>query len=1240
MKRTWQVGNAASCLAALLWLAAGAPLRAQTGFGQISGSVTDNTRAVVPGVSVKARNVDTNVATETVTSSDGIFNILSLVPGNYEVTAEKAGFDKSSTNQVTVSAGQTTTVDAVLKVGQVTTTVEVTAQATMLSNNSMEVTTTVQRDLLEELPYTERNVLEATMLVPGVRGDPNSYGQVFNENPGIYTANVAPGAGTNVSGGMPGSASVLVDGSNVTQASLPRTALSVSGAMTQEVTVITNGVPAKYGNTGGGVIIQATRSGTNAIHGQVTWRHNDPAFNAEPLGNTIPNEQHQNWFGLYGGGPVYIPKVYDGRNKTFFYAGFEPARLFNNTTALGTLPTPAELAGNFADSYSLINTTILAQQGLAAALAAPRIGGLYYQSALNSSGFPTGPQFTSTSQYVAIPNLNLSNQLNANKFAKYVLGLQPTPQNPGPFIQYLLPSGLWNNLGQNVSLQRGVTNTDNRYSFRIDHLISANDRLFFRYSAAPVTSVRFQGYPVNSVLTTIPSDQSWANNASLDETHVLSPAMVNEVKIMYARNKQSRGEAPASLGEDWGAAYGLTPATNGAGFPHLSWSSYTLGPGTTSISGQTDVNFQVSDDITWTKGRHTISFGVDMRRQESNQRDASYLYGGSYSFSPSQTNNGSGGNSLASFDLGLISGFSDSPVQFPAYYRWHYWGGYFQDDIRLRSNLTLNIGLRYEVQTPRMEKYNNQGTFIPNYTGTLNGVPATGAYCFSGSCGLPTTLWPTNYKGFEPRVGIAWSPTHRMTVRANYGFMRVPLTGYGNTPNPDFNIAAQSVGGTTGGVNANQPVDYITNPVGALTSALSALQGHGPFFTVQGVTIPYVNQSNTVPYVQQWAFTVQYQVDARTVVQLGYSGMVGTHLISIASPPLNFPNMNTLVADIKSNANFSSTNIPNPYGIKAIGSSSVTNENLLSSLYPYQNFFNQTLSESFFRNGVSNYHSLPLGVTHRLTSGLSIQAAFTWSKTIDDTGGSYVVGQSGSIYGTATVQNPFDLKQEKAVSNFDAAVKYTMGYSYALPFGRNQLFSTKNRIGDAIIGGWSTSGILNSQDGMPFVPTLGSSGYFINSAGSNALPTGIQLRPNIVPGESCFNSAWSVNNPFAAPYLNWNKFSMPGSLNNPQFGDAPRTMANCRSPWMTTLNASLSKKINITERVYAQLQVDLLNATNHPLFFFNPNTGFKAYNGFSTASLTNPAVPAFTNQSTFGIVNQPNSALMSRVALVSIRLFW
>lgn len=159
-----------------------------------------------------------------------------------------------------------------------------------------------------------------------------------------------------------------------------------------------------------------------------------------------------------------------------------------------------------------------------------------------------------------------------------------------------------------------------------------------------------------------------------------------------------------------------------------------------------------------------------------------------------------------------------------------------------------------------------------------------------------------------------------MTVRTNYGFMRVPLTGYGNTPNPDFNVASTSVGGTSGGVTANQPVDYITNPVGPLTSALSALQGHGPFFTVQGVTIPYIEQNNSVPYVQQWALTLQYQLNAKTMAQFGYSGMVGTHLISIAAPPLNFPNMNVLTGLIRSNANFSSTTIPNPYGIKTIGS--------------------------------------------------------------------------------------------------------------------------------------------------------------------------------------------------------------------------------------------------------------------------------------------------------------------------------
>ena len=1229
-----------SLFLASILLSGTAALHAQSGLGQITGNVRDVSGSVIAGAAVRARDIGTNVQSQTVTSSDGIYNILSLAPGEYQVTVEKQGFDASITDKVIVSVGQTTTIDAGLKVGSISTKVEVNASAAMLTTSSSDVATTVERSLVANLPFTERNSLEAAMLVPGVRGDPNSPGQVTAENAGIYTGPISPGAATNIAGGMPGATSIMVDGSNVTQGSIGRASISVSSDMVQEVTVVTNGVPAKYGNTGGGVIIQATRSGTNEYHGNFSWRHTDPGFNAYPTGNAIGNKQHQNFFGGYVGGPIVLPKIYNGRNRTFFFGGFEPARIYNATSQLGTIPTPAELAGDFSNSITFLNTTILAQQGLAAALAAPRTGHLYYQSPLNATGFPVGPQYANSTLYIPIAGDNVSAQLKQNKFAQFVLGLQPTPQNPSPNVQFLRPDGLYNNSGQNANLIRGVTNTDDRYSVKVDHNFNDKDRMYARYSVQPLTATRFFGYPVNSPFAGYPTDNASSHVASVNYTRIIHPSMVNELKLLYSRNHQVRSEPASALTQDFGAAYGLTPAISGAGMPKVSWSAYTLAPGSNAVNEQVDTNFQIDDSVNWTVGRHTIAFGLDLRRLLSNQYNAAGIFGGSYGFGPNQTNNGSGGNALASFDLGLVNTYSNTPVPVPGYYRWNYLGGYLQDDIKLRSNLTINIGVRYEFQTPRMEKFGNQGTFLPDMVGSLNGIAAKGAFCFANNCGLGSTLWPSNKKGFEPRIGIAWSPNSRMTVRVNYGLMRVPLTGYGNTPLPDFNVNSFAVGGTTGGVAPNQPVNYLTNPIGPLNSAYTVLQGRGPFFTVQGITVPYIAQTDKVPYIQQWGFTVQTMLTAKTLVQAGYAGTVGHHLISTAAPPLNFPDLNTLFGNIQSGANFSSTTINNPYGIVQNGA--VIKENLLSSLNPYQNFFNQPLQQQFYRDGNSNYHALLAGVTQRLAYGLSLQASFTWSKSIDDAGGSPAVALGGSIFGSATVQNPFNLRQERAVSNFDTPVRTTIGYSYQIPVGKAKYLRTNIKAIDNLIGGWVTSGVFNSQSGMPFLVQAGSAGWWVSSTGTSVLPAGVLLRPDMVPGAPCVNPNFSFSNAFNVAYENPGAVAVPGSYLHPAFGSAPRTLTGCRSPWLNSINASLQKRFRLgsNEKRYLQINIDALNAANHTMYFFNPNSGMKAFSAFNSASLTNPSVPAFTQQSTYGELWQPNSALVSRTVFVGAKLYW
>jgi len=1218
-------------------------LNAQSGLGSMTGAVTDAQGAVIPGAKVKATNLQTQVSSEGATSSDGLYNMTALVPGPYRVEVRKEGFETSVVDPVTVSSSQTVTVDLRLRVGSATTTISVVAQAELLNSTTPAVTTTVEHQLVEDLPYMERSSISSALLVAGVRGDPTTAGGVSSENPVLFTGYVTPASDISIGGSWPGRSSLMVDGSDITQASLPRAGISVSGDNVQETTVIVAGIPAEYGRTEGGLIIQTTKSGTNKFHGGVSWRHTDPSVMAYPLGGTLPAELHMNFFGMRGGGPVIVPKLYNGRNRTFFWASYEPGRVANATSGQDRLPTQAELAGDFSNSYSLINTTILANSGAAAALAAPRTGALYYQYPLNAAGFPNGPQYTSASQYVPIPNDNVSAQLNANPVAKYLLANFPSPQNPGPYISFLLPGGLWLNNGNNASYTRGMFDVDNRYSFRIDHAIGQNDRVFVRFTDQPLTSKRYLGISPSSPLNASPNDQAWSQDLAINETHIISPSMVNELRLMYMRDRQWRQEIGPALNQDWGASLGMLASVTGVGFPSLSF-GYSINPGYSSgADRQVDETYQFSDDLSWTLGKHSIKMGAGLRRLQSNQNDLSGLYGGAYSFSAGQTNNGSsGGNALASLDLGLISSFTNTPVGVPAYYRWHYYYGFAQDDFKILPNLTLNVGLRYEVETPRIEKYNNQGTFIPSITGTLNGLPTTGAYCFSGACGLPTSLWPTNYMGFEPRVGVAWTPLHRMTVRASYDIVRVPLSGYGIVPVPDFNVPSYSIGGLSGGVIPNQPVDFITNPIAPLTSALSALQGsRGPFFTVQGVTVPFVDQSNAVPYAQQWVTTVQYQIAPKTMVQVSYNGLRATHLIGGYSPTLNFPNLSTVQQMIAAQTSFTTT-VPNTYGITQQGKA--ITESVMQRLLPYQGFFNQSLNELYNRAGTSIYHALYLSATHRYQFGLSLVGSFTWDKSMDDMGVSpSEVGQQNYIFGAANVQVPWNLRLDKAVSSFDVPAKLTVGYTYELPIGRNKLLKTGIRAIDAVFGGWTTSGMFNMQSGQPFTPVLGGAGYWVSVGGGTALPTGVNLLPNVVPGQPCINPDWRQN-PFGALYLNPAMFTMPGSLNAPALGDAPRTMTNCRGPRVTTFNASLRKRFALphAEKAYAEIGINAINAFNHPVFYFpGYSSGANSvYSSFNTTSLTNPAVPPFTLATGFGFLAAGNTEPMSRVVQLSLRVSW
>jgi hypothetical protein len=1254
------------CSAALVVLVSAVSISAQTGQGSIGGSVRDKSGSFLRGAEIDIVSEATGVHQTTVTNQDGLFQVQSLNPGLYTVVVQEQGFERMTTRSVNVSGVGTTPLDIVLSPGAVTESVTVNADADLLTKTESNVTTTVDHAIVQNLPYPERSSLEAALLVPGVEGDPLQPGGISTENPGAYTSYVTPGAGIVIGGTPPGTSSIVVDGSDVTQPSLARTGVNLSGRDVQETTVITTGLSAKYGRTGGGVIVQSSMAGTSQYHGAVTYSHTDPYFNAFPDGGTIPSALHENYYGFYVGGPVWIPKIYPHKDRTFFYVGVEPARLQNTFGFRGIFPTPDELAGHLQNSLTLLNQSILKSSGYAAALAAPRIGSINYQSTVDAKGFPNGPY--TASQIRSIANNDVSAQLAQNPFAQFVLSQFPTPSNPGPYVKFDNDQATPQNDGTNATYKRGVLNTDNRYSIRIDQQFNNHNQLFVRYTVIPVGAARFFAVAASNPLTIVPTDSAATHDIALGYTHVFSSNVVNGFHYSFMRVNQQRLAPPSTRSKDYAAAYGLTPASFGYGFPSLgnlnaNGVAYTMQMGLSNAAIQVDQNFIAGDDITWTHGRHLFQFGGEIRWLQSDQYDLGGATGGRYTFSAAQTNNGSaGGAPLATLILGTISTFTNTPVEVPGYYRWRFYAGYFQDDWKILPNLTINAGLRYELETPRMEKFNNQAYVSQGIPGNLNGLVTSTAFCFSGACGNPKTLWPINYMGFEPRVGFSYAPTPKTTVRAAYTLQRLPLTGYENIPDPNFNVASQAVGNQTGGVTANSTVNYITNPIGTLTSAYTALNGNrGPILYSTGLAPVYVNQSNKVPYTQIWNLTLQYQPAARTIVQATYNGAKGTHLIGAFggggfASALNVPSLNTITNAIQTQQNLGASN-PNPWGITQNGA--LISETNLQLLNPYQNFFNQTLNEMYPRGGSMEYNGMYLSINQRFGHGLSVLANYAWSKTLDN-GPDTNTGANGGGFGYVLPQNPSNPNGEWAVASFDQASRLKIGYTYELPIGSQNGLNFHSHLLNNLFGNISTAGIATYADGLPSAIILGTAGNFVsvtptgvngcNATGANkfctasALPAGYTLRPNIVPGVPLVNKNWKKNalNSGFTPFLNPAAFGCtvnsagiatscpaPGALGAPALGNAPRTLSGARSPREALFDMRFTKGFKIGERYNLNINGTFINVFNHPVYY-GVNHNLLSSNTVSNVTGTVTLVPA----AGFGQFNQGQTAGMSRVILV------
>jgi hypothetical protein len=1214
-------------------------LAAQTNRGAITGTVLDQSGAVIPKATVIVTDLGTGQQFKLTTSEAGSYSVPSLDPVLYSVTVEAPGFKKYVVSDVKVDTASVATVNVTLQPGAVSAEVTVSAEATRVNTESGTMSSTVGERQIQDIPLVNRSVLDLAMTQPGVSGDAGT------ENPSIVTVTTCPGCNLSLNGGRPLSTLMLADGANNTGVSLARTMVSFSPEVVQEFTVQTSAFSAEYSFTGGGVINVTTKSGSNELNGTALWYNRNPRFSAAPYTLAAANRPvatlKYNQFSLAAGGPVYIPKVYHGKNKTFWFAAIEPFYRRDRLDQYTLVPTDAMRQGDFS---GMVNTP----------------SGWLPQSVVQQyqSIAPTAVTAADSTIY------NGYSVVNGNQFQPITLAsgqsYQPFPGNIIPpslldtsaqkALQYIVaPSTYFLNSNGNISnlfSPRVLQQDEKRYTARIDQMISDKNRLSGRFTATPI--IKLQYTPVS--MTTSAAEYSWAKQIMLADTHTFTPTLVNDLRLNYTRGRFSNTVAPeydASTGANLNTILGLPNITKG-GVPLISglFPGSSLGGGSSTAGGlgsggstsveDREERYDITDIVYKTAGKMNFKFGVDLSHSLQNVTPLYGAFGGAYSFSNIQTDSngassGTGGSPFASFMLGVPNGnVTLRSVMIPYYYRWNSYAAFVQDDWKVKPNLTLNLGIRWNCEMPRAEKYNNQGVFRPDLAqsfplatpltltdGEVISSVLVPAFVFAGRGGNSKYLTPTDYKDFEPRFGFAWSPkfleAHRVTLRGGYGLSHVPVTGSFRLPQPDFSATANfaTVGSATASsstanptymmrLGENPPLLIAQTPAQAISAPANGVVALNSLYYQSSVGGWAVSQNYHTPYIQNWNLTVSWQANPTTTVEIAYSGLKGTHLF-MPHENINPKDVPLLNAQTAANINTVGT-INDPLGRinPATGKVLTVQNGSLGS--PYLGF--SSLYMMFDASANSIRHGASISLVHAVAQGLTFSSNYTYAKSIDDassSGGDKNVLTPVNGYVDGQVSLGGTRGNDRSVSTFDQRHVFNNTFIYDLPFGQGRkLLNHAWKPLQFIAGGWTTSGVLRINSGFPIMVTMSDTNLLGDLTHT--------ARPDLAPGVPLINPLWSRSCPVGGtcqPYLNPQAFMRPVLG---QLGTAPRTFDGARGPWDLFFDGSVQKTFKIGEgKRSIQFRVDALNAFNHPTFRVYPNNqgGTDMFSGApSTAALT------------------------------------
>jgi hypothetical protein len=1148
---------------------------AQTNTGSITGTVFDAQQAVVAGVRVTATHLATNVSQTAATSSAGAYRLAALTPGNYRVTAELDGFKKLVREPVRVETSSVATLDLALEVGSTATEVLVRADAPLIQESSSTIQYSINQKQLDELPLANQSALQILSTLPGVLGEPGS------EQASVTTGFVTPGGGLSVSGGRMGSTQYQADGVSNNAMFLGRISLSFSSDAIREVTVQQNAYSAEFGRVGGGIVSMTTKSGTNQLHGVVFSFSQNDKLNAAPYRNTFDRKGHLRYWrgGADVGGPVYIPKLYDGRNRTFFFAGFEPLRHYTQLSAFTRVPTELEREGDF--SRSVYNTT-----------ANQRVY-IFRQFEFN-------------------PNGSLSNQriqlAAGDAYPIWEGGVIPkrfiSPAGQKVAKLYPLPNMALNALGQNYSVFRHVRNTDNRYTIKLDQSITSANRMSFRFAQVPVKGDRAF---LPGLLEQVPTDTSTGTNVALSDTHVWGGNKVNDLRLGFNRSNIARRESDEQLSKDWFKEFGF-PSRLDRGFPIIGIGDGIFNPGTSIGNYEIDNFFQAVNIFNWTRGRNNLKAGFEFQAPQQNLIDYASVQG-NWNFGSAMTNIGGSGNTqavlgianaqtgfgLASLLLGYPAGISMAPAVISYQYRWKYYAGFVQNDYKLTPRLTLNLGARYQVEVARSEKNHNQGYFVPEAVTNSVGQQLGGYIQLHGLGGAARNLWPTRYNNIEPRLGFAYRLPKVFgglaVVRAAYAISHVPTNGLFRIPIPDLNPRPDQLA-TNGGVNGGW-VQLESNPL-ALPSRGATQPRDGKLVDTQNVNqIYYLNRDVSIPYIQQWNFGLGFQFGKDYGLEVNYVGSKGTQLFG-PSALYNTIDLPRYTQQFLAGENMGER-LPNPAGLLDPSGNivTVTRQDLLRGI-PTMSSIGNPIAQGYS----SSYNALQTNLVKRFSHGIQFTVNYTWMKSIDDSScDGQFCNDNIQNWGTGFPQlRGGNRRLERSISVFSIPHVFRFNYNWDVPV---KVRGWANQI----VGNWKLSGLGQASSGLPLQAHLGNNAGFPDDVG--------RIRANLVPGVDPILPGWrrNVNNPVTqrAPYVNvLAALAPPDRLT---IGNAPRVLHTIRMPRTESYNMAILKEFPVREQVKLAFRAELFGALNHPFFQTNGNN-FVAYQNLDYQRFAKPPVTA------------------------------